>query len=140
MKTRFSALVQLKKDTMQKSERALERANTDLNSAKKALDLAYESLQDIELPSSGAVSNFLAHKTLLESTRLLIRKNQEWVEFTQQQAYLAKQQLQKDMIEYEKFKYLEAEELKKIQQAKEKLQAKELDEIALMGFANRKLV
>lgn len=134
MKTRFSALVQLKKDTMQKSERALERANADIKNATIALELSYKSLQDIEMPSQGTISNFLAHKTLLESARNIIRKNQEWLEFTKQQHYLAKQKLQKDMIEYEKFNYLEVEELKKLQKERDIAEAKELDEIALMTY------
>ncbi|MCW9067792.1 MAG: hypothetical protein OQJ82_05065, partial [Sulfurimonas sp.] len=64
MKTRFSSLVKLKKSTMQNSERVVQKANADLNSAATALKLSYNSLEDVEAPKTGAMSEFLASRTL----------------------------------------------------------------------------
>jgi len=137
MKTRFSALVQLKKDAMQKSERALERTNADINSATMALELSYTSLNDIQTPTTGTISDFLASRQLLDSARNLIVKNQEWIKFAKEQHQLAKERLKADTIEYEKFNYLEVEEVKKILKEKEYALAKELDEIALMTYKKK---
>ncbi len=132
MKTRFSSLVTLKKSTMDKSERVVQSANADLNSATIALEISYNSLSKIDLPHSGKMSKMLASQTLLSSQRDLIKHNQEWVEYAKKQVELAKQQLKLDMIEHEKFKYLDLEEIKKIIKDIKLKEAKELDEIALI--------
>ena len=137
MKTRYSALVTLKKSTMDKSERVVQKANADLNSASVALKLSYNSLNEIDSPTSGTVSEFLAQRTLLSSQRELISHNANWVDYATNQVKLAKGQLKLDMIEYEKFKYLELEEIKKIIKRKEQEEAKELDEVALMTYGRK---
>jgi len=137
MNTRFSSLVTLKKSTMDKSERVVQKANADLNSASIALELSYNSLKDIESPLSGNISELLAQRTLLSSQRGLINHNAEWVNYAKKQVEFAKDQLKKDMIEHEKFKYLELEEIKKIIKKRKIEEAKELDEVALMTYGRK---
>jgi flagellar export protein FliJ len=136
MRTRYSSLVKLKKSTMDKSERAVSKANANLNSASMALEISYNSLNEIESPSSGTIADMLASRTLLESQRGLIQHNQEWVQFAKSQVDNAREQLKLDMIEFEKFKYLELQEMKKALKEKKIQESKDLDEIALMTFSN----
>lgn len=138
MKTRFSSLVKLKKSNMQKSERVVQQANADLNSATMALQLSYNSLEEVESPKTGTMVELLASRTLLDSQRGLIEHNKEWVNFAKKQVEQAKAQLKRDMIEHEKFKYLELQEIKKEIQKKKLLEAKELDEVALMTYKEKK--
>ncbi len=136
MNTRYTPLVKLKKSTMDKSERVVQQANADLNSASMALQISYNSLDDIDMPNTGTMSAMLASRSLLTSQRSLIQNNQEWVSFAKNQVFQAKENLKKDMIEFEKFKYLELQEIKE-QIKKQKIQdAKDLDEVALMTFSN----
>lgn len=135
MKTRFSSLVTLKKSTMDKSERVVQKANADLNSASIALELSYNSLQDIDSPLTGKMNDFRAQRSLLDSQRTVIKHNQEWVAFCKNQADQAREQLKSDMIEHEKFKYLELEEIKKMIKKIKFDEAKELDEVALITHA-----
>ncbi|MEA3330835.1 MAG: flagellar export protein FliJ [Campylobacterota bacterium] len=137
MKTRFTSLVTLKKSTMDKSERVVQQANADFNSATMALQLSYNALGDIESPQSGNISEMLASRVLLCSQRDLIQKNHDWVRFAKNQVELAKKQLKLDMIEHEKFKYLELEEIKKILKERKLQEAKELDEVALMTYGQK---
>ncbi len=132
MKTRFSPLVKIKKNVMQKSEQFLQKANSNLNSASTALELSYSSLKDVEPPRSGTMSEMLASRTLLNSQRELIKHNREWVNFAANQVNQAKKQLKLDTIEHEKFQYLELQEIKQELQKIKIKDAKELDEIALM--------
>ena len=134
MQTRFTSLVKLKKSTMQKSERVVQKANADLNSASMALKISYDSLRDVEAPSSGFMVDFLASRTLLDSQRGLIKHNNEWVAFAKTQVESAKQQFKLDMMEHEKFKYLELEEIKKEIKKIKAQEAKDLDEVALMTY------
>ncbi|MGE4419424.1 MAG: flagellar export protein FliJ [Sulfurimonas sp.] len=138
MKTRFTPLVKFKKNTMQKSEQFLQKANANLNSAAIALELSYSSLEDVEPPKSGRMSDMLASRVLLGSQRELINHNKEWVEFASNQVNQAKKQLKVDMMEHEKFQYLELQEIKQEFKKRKAAEEKNLDEIALMAYNGNK--
>jgi len=137
MNTRFSSLVSLKKNKMEQSERLVQSANTNLNTASSQLQASYNSLAEVESPQHGSISKFLASRTLLSAARATIKRHQEWREFAKKQVDLAREKLKSDMIEYEKFKYLELEEIKKILLKQKRQEAKDLDEVALMTFAKK---
>jgi len=137
MKTRFSSLVTVKKNTMQKSERVLQKANQNLQNAKTALQISLLELQKIETPHEGNMAEFLANRSLLDAQRALIAHNEAWVEYAQKEVLEAKEQLKHDMIEYEKFKYLELQEIEKILKAQKVQEAKDLDEVALMTHTKK---
>ncbi|WP_373004843.1 flagellar export protein FliJ [Sulfurimonas sp.] len=137
MKTRFTPLVKLKKSKMDKSEQVVQKANADLNSAAMALEIAYQSIQDITPPQSGSMKEFIANRTLLSSGRGMIDHNKEWVGFAQNQVNQAKEKLKVDMIEHEKFKHLEFQEIEKEIKKLKLKEAKDLDEVALMTYAQK---
>lgn len=137
MKTKFTPLVKLKKSTMDKSEQLVQKANADLNSASTALQISYNSLDEIDAPSEGTMQEFLASRTLLDSGRDLIRHNKEWVVYAKNQVNQAKEKLKLDMIEYEKFKYLEFQEMQQKLKEKKIQEMKDLDEIALMTHTQK---
>jgi flagellar biosynthesis chaperone FliJ len=137
MKTRFSSLVTVKKNRMQKSERALQNANKNLHNAKAALQDSLAELQNIPLVQSGEISKFLATRTLLDSQRALIKHNEEWLAYTEKELLAAKEQLKKELVEYEKFNYLELQEVERIMQEQKRKEAKDLDEIALMTYTKK---
>ncbi|MCK9472626.1 flagellar export protein FliJ [Sulfurimonas sp.] len=138
MKSRFTPLVKFKKNTMQKSEQSLQKANSNLNRAAVALEFSYSSLQDVQPPKTGKMSEMLASRMLLDSQRELINHNKEWVEFASKQVNQAKEQLKIDMIEHEKFQYLEIQEIKQELKKIKIAEAKNLDEIALISYNGKK--
>jgi len=137
MKTRYSSLVNVKKNIMQKSERVVKSANTALLNAKSALQKSYEELELIQTPLQGKITEFLATRTLLDAQRNLIQHNKEWEHFAKKELEKAKLELKSSMIEFEKFQYLEFKEIEK-ELNKIKLQeAKDLDEIALITHSRK---
>lgn len=134
MKTRFSSIVKYRHSQMQEAEAALQQALARVQKAKKELEEAKAGLADVKAPKTGAMQNFLASRTLLDAQLRLIEKNEEWVAYEESQVNAAREQLQKSMQEYEKFKYLETEEIKKIQKTLQKKENKLLDELAMIGF------
>jgi len=134
MKTRYTSLVSVKKNMMQKSEQVLQAANANLNSALIALEISLDELGELHTPKSGQISDFLSHRSLLDSQRAVINHNQEWVAFARAEIGQAKEQLKLDTIEFEKFNYLEVQEIKVILQKRKIQEAKDLDEIALMTY------
>ena len=138
MKTRYTSLLSVKKNIMQKSERVLQSANANLNNAQIALQLSFESLDEIDSPKIGRISDFLSSRMLLDTQRSVIRHNKEWVGFAKKEIKNAKEQLKLDMMEYEKFNYLELEEVNKVLKLRKIAEAKELDEVARMTYSNNK--
>ena len=137
MKTRYSSLVTVKKNVMQKSERAVQSANATLNNAQIALQLSRDTLPQLSSPTQGSMSEMLASRALIDVQHAEIEHNKEWVAFATSQVEAAKEQLKRDMIEYEKYKYLEYQEQQKIQKAQQRKEAKDLDEVALITFAQK---
>ncbi|MDD3475632.1 MAG: flagellar export protein FliJ [Sulfurimonas sp.] len=138
MKSRFTPLVKIKKSAMQRSEQFMQRANVNLNSASTALELSYGSLKNVDSPQKGSMSEMLASRALLASQREVINHNKGWVAFAKNQVIQAKTQLKTDMIEYEKFQYLELQEIKAELKKISVKEAKDLDEIALITYTGKK--
>jgi len=134
MKTRYTSLVNVKKNIVQRSEQVLQAANTNLANALRALEDSLEDLQGIATPQSGQIADFLSSRMLVDSQRELITHNQKWVEFAKKEIESAKEQLKLDMIEYEKFNYLELQEIKEELKRRKLQEAKDLDEVALMTY------
>lgn len=137
MKTRYTSLVGVKKNIMQKSERLLQSANANLKSAQTALELSFKSLDDIDSPKVGQISDFLSSRMLLDAQRGVIKHNEEWVVFAKEEIKRVQEELKHNMMEYEKFNYLELEEIKKVIKQQKIAEAKELDEVALMTYTNK---
>ena len=138
MKSRFTPLVKIKKSAMQRSEQFMQRANVNLNSASTALELSYGSLKNVDSPQKGSMSEMLASRVLLASQREVINHNKGWVAFAKNQVIQVKTQLKTDMIEYEKFQYLELQEIKAELKKISVKEAKDLDEIALITYTGKK--
>jgi flagellar biosynthesis chaperone FliJ len=119
---------------LQKSERALQSANANLQNAMTALELSFSELDSIDTPTTGKISNFLSSRMLFDAQRALIQRNEEWVAFSKAEIAKAQEKLKSDMIEYEKFNYLELQEIKAELKRRKIEEAKELDEIALMTY------
>lgn len=140
MKTRFSPIVKLKHSKMQEEEARLKKALARLQTAKDALQSSYEELSSLEEPHEGDMQSFLAARALLDAQFRLIEKNKQWVAFEEAQVKACQEELQRAMMELEKFTYLQSEEIKKIQKALALKEAKRLDELAVMGFNQKEVV
>lgn len=108
------------------------RSNSTLRSASDALELSYRQLGELEEPASGSFAGLIASRVLLNSQREQINHNKEWKSFAQNQVLVAQNRVKDASMEFEKFSYLEVDELKKLKAQQAKQEAKDLDEIALM--------
>ncbi len=138
MNTRFTQLVKYKNNEMQKCERELLHVNNALARAKEELKNSYEILNQLQTPQEGEILTFLQSRDSLTMQRDIIKQNSNQIERIILQVEQAKENLKTSMIEYEKFKYLEAEQIKKILKKQNMQEAKELDEAALQTFIGRK--
>ncbi len=134
MRTRYTSLVSVKKNIMQKSERVLQAKNSALQNAQEALQNSLNELSYIQAPQQGVIADFLSNRALLDAQRSLIHHNEQWLSFAQREVNEAKEELKRDMLEYEKYQYLELQEIEAMKKKQKIKEAKELDEIALLTF------
>jgi flagellar export protein FliJ len=137
MKTRFSPLVKLKKDVMERCEHELQRAHRSLEEARTALEAAYEELRRAEVPTSGAMGEFLQSRTVLSLQRAAVDRQRERVAAAEAGLKKAEEAYKTAMVEYEKFKYLEAEQIKSALMKEKRRHEREMDEIAVQNYSMR---
>jgi chromosome segregation ATPase len=138
VKTKFDALVKLKKLDIDKLTREIIKQNGKIAKANHELLELNEEFKQIEYPKSGNFSLITQIKTLQKALLHQITLKKEEIEFLENQKNLLNAQLKDKEIEYEKMKYLQAEEIKKIINKLKKDEAKNIDEIALMLFKGQK--
>lgn len=137
MKTRYTPLLKIKKNDLDRCERELQQANFSLKNAETSLSEAYGTLQNIQLPQNGKIQDMLSSRTYIDLQRSIVDDKKNWVSFAQTQVELAISKLKISNIEYEKFKYLELDEIKKALKQKSIQESKDLDEIATMTHNRR---
>lgn len=138
MATKYTSLVRLKKNKMLEVERELMEASKRVDEAQEKLHVAYEALNDATAISSGKMQNFLQSRALIEAQRAVIEtfKHQVNEAIAKKEHYQAL--FKESSIEYEKFNFLELQEIKKeIARMKQKEQ-KDLDEMAIQTFMRHK--
>lgn len=139
MKTRYTLLLKLKKSELDRCERELQKANQALASATSALEEAYALLKTLQLPQKGTIQEMLSANSFIALQREIIEDKKNWVSFVKLQIEVAIAKLKNSHIEYEKFKYLDFEEIKKMLKLRAIKESKDLDEIALMGYKKREI-
>lgn len=137
MKTRYTPLLKVKKNELDRCERELQRANQTLNDARSSLQEAYSLLATLELPKSGTIQEMLSARIFVSTQREIVEERKQWLAFASEQVVFAVEKLKISNVEYEKFKYLDVQEIKKLVKLRTLKETKDLDEVALMTY-NRK--
>jgi len=138
MQTKFTPLVKLKHSKLQESELTLQQQLQKLQQAKEALLQSQKEFETLPNPTNGSMHDFLVSRELFEAQRRVIEHNQGWVAYEQQQLQALQEAYKQATIEYEKFKYLELQEIQKIKKAKARQEAKDLDEVAMLVFERKR--
>ncbi len=134
MKTRFTSLVKIKKNDLNRCEMMFQKAALSARNAKQALKMAYNALKEIDISKHGKMRQLLANQALVQYQRLIIKDKLDWLAYANHDLQEVKKILQNASLEYEKFKYLEFQEMDKILKKQKIAAAKELDEIAILTY------
>lgn len=118
-------------------EEAVRSCNQTISIIKQRIEDSYSELRSMIIPQGGDFSLFRQAQLLKKRTQDEIGFNKHNLMMAENALLKAMKQLKTANIEHEKFKYLETTEIEKIIKAEKAREAKELDEVALMGF-NRK--
>jgi len=132
--SRYAPLVKLKKKGLDEAERNLTHSNAEVENAQKALDMAYGALEDISIPQSGLISELRQGHIYLESRHNDIENCKKRLVQAMHQQILDREMFKKAMIEYEKFNYLEVQEVEKRIAKIKRDEQKFLDDVGTMTY------
>ncbi|ANE33049.1 PP-loop family protein [Campylobacter hyointestinalis] len=135
MNTKFSQVIKLKKQNLDKIEICLAKCRTLRSQLEDLLKKATLELGSYKFPKGG---NFIVMKSSLEEQRLLREHKDDLIEklsLNQKEIMHYELQYKKAYMEFEKIRYLEQEEIKKILEKAKKDEAIMLDEIAIQRYS-----
>jgi len=133
-KTKFDSLVKLKKVKIDEVENELSKINQSIFKVKEELEKLKKEFSEFHYPTSGNFSILQQFKILQQALLNQITKKQTDINLLENQQNSIMQKLKEVNLEYEKYKYLQGEEIKKeIKRIKQK-EIKDMDEIALMLY------
>ncbi len=134
MKSKYTPLVKLKKKELDKCEQEVIKANRAFQDATNALEDSYLFLATLSLPSSGSIGELLQIQSIITAQHQTIEENTQALAMTTAHQLQTKRRFKKAMIEYEKFNYLQTQELNAYQAKIKKEEAKMLDEIGVITY------
>ena len=139
MKTKFTPLVKLNKQKADEVEQMLQKNAQEIVLKQEEIDALVREFASLQEPKSGfyqAFLTFVEHKNYYRA--MIDEKAYELALLKQKRGEL--QELFKEKnIEFEKAKYLENLEIKKVLEKVKKQEAKDLDEISVMLY-NQKVI
>ncbi len=139
MKSKYTPLVKLKKKELDRIERDLIHANNAFSMASIAIDDAYTLLSTLTLPINGSVSELLQSQSMIQAQHTEIQLCVDTLARAKAQQLQVRRQFKASMIEYEKFKYLETQEIQAHNAKTKKEEAKMLDEIGVITYKRESL-
>lgn len=134
MKSRYEPLVKLKKQALDKAEQQLMNANTEVTLSDTVLHNAYAQLSTFESPLNGPIGELRQAQMMLQAHHHEIEMCRLRVERARLNQNAAREAFRLSRIEFEKFNYLELQELEAMMAKVKQEEAKMLDEIGTMTY------
>ncbi|GAX86846.1 conserved hypothetical protein [Lebetimonas natsushimae] len=132
MKTKFSTVVKVKKQEVDKIEKDIQKINFSILELNKKIEELQNILFSLTLPQNGNFSLFSQVKTQQNMLRNEIEKFKNQILFLENRKNELMNELKKANIEYEKMKYLETQEIKKMLKKAKLKESRDMDEIAIL--------
>jgi flagellar export protein FliJ len=138
-RSRYSPLVKLKKKALDTAERALIGANNALSSASDKLNHAYEELSHMALPTQGSIGELTQAAAMIHAQHQSIEEFQYALATAEQKQIQMRERFKAARIDFEKFKYLEVQEMNARLKYRKTEESKMLDEIGTMTYKKEML-
>lgn len=136
MKTKFSTIVNLRKNDMQKIERSIMQNENKIANKQSQITALQDEFLGLKIPSHGA---FYAFRAFEETKNMLlshIALQVEELEALHAHKAVLQEQYKKSHIEYEKVKFLDKREQDILLQKLKHQEKAQSDEVALMLYNN----
>jgi flagellar export protein FliJ len=132
LKTKYDSIVKIKKESVSKIERDIQKINNAILKIAEKIEDLKESLFKFSFPSSGTFSKIQQAKIAQNALKEEIKTYENQLSMLQSRKKDLLEELKKANIEYEKMKYLQGEEIKKRIKEMRLKEARDMDEIALL--------
>ena len=135
MKSKFNAVIKVKKQQFDKAQTDLNAALQRQKENERLLGLAQEELLNLGSLKGQISSEELRANVFMEGVaREALARAKEKVELSHKEVNHYQFLYKKAHLDYENIKYLQSEELKAMQKAMQKAEEKFLDELAISRF------
>jgi flagellar export protein FliJ len=134
MKSRYEPLVKLKKRALDKAEQALMSANNEIALSDQALENAYNQLSFLISPKNGSIGELVQAQMIAQAQHREIEACRLRVQNARISQDRAREVFRFSRIEFEKFNYLEVQEIETMVRKAKHEEAKMLDEIGTMTY------
>ena len=134
MKSRYEPLVKLKKQALDKAEQHLMNANTEVAVSDAALLNAYAELSSLKPPLNGPIGELFQAQMILQAQHREIEACRVRVEKAHVNQRSMREAFKFARIEFEKYNYLELQEVEAMMKKVKYEEAKMLDEIGTMTY------
>jgi flagellar biosynthesis chaperone FliJ len=132
MKTKFSAVVKVKKQAVDKLQRDIQKINVSILDLKNKIESLEKILISLTPPQNGNFSVFSQIRTQQNMLRDEIKKFENQIMVLENRKNELMNELKKANIEYEKMKYIEAQEIKKLIKQNKLKESRDMDELAIL--------
>ena len=139
MRSKFTSIVKVRKQQMDKIETLLAKARLKKSELKKQLALTRQDIENTAVPTSGTISKMRIFREKLDMLRNEKLKLDESLLVQKAEVKQLQEEYKKAHIEYEKIKYLEEQDYEEWMQKLKKQEQRDLDEVSNMLFANKDL-
>jgi len=134
MTSKFAPLTKLKKEQLEEVRRMLTEVNNYIKKLQTDLEKLENDLQNQVSPLSGDISLFHQYRVFTQACHDQIIRKKDEIYYAKQEHHKIQIAVKEALMEYEKFHYLETQELEAHKAKLKKEEALELDEVAIMGY------
>lgn len=132
MTTKFSALVQIRKNAVKNAEQKLIAVNQRIAVAQMDLASAQQQLSEIVIPQKGSYNDLLYFQQIKESYLNEVDRIVEFIASLRLERKVIQEEMRLLNIEYEKANYLDSLEKTKILKERQYKEAVQLDEVSIL--------
>ena len=139
MRSKFTSIVKVRKQQMDKIETLLIKARLKKSELKKQLAFTRQDIENTTVPTSGTISKMTIFREKLDILRAEKQRLDEDLLAQKAEVKQLQEQYKKAHMEYEKIKYLQEQEYEEWMQKIKKQEQRDLDEVSNMLFVNKDL-
>lgn len=134
MRTKFSPILKLKKNILNKIEREILEVNALIAAKREEIAHLNAKIAEFSPPEANEYRAFLAYKDILHAFHKQIEAENNFLQMLESRKIDTLKRFNAAKIEHEKVNFLHTEALREILDARKRAEARYLDEIASMQF------
>ncbi|MDH5463994.1 MAG: flagellar FliJ family protein [Thiovulaceae bacterium] len=138
MKSKYAPLVRLKKENLEEARRMLLASNQHIQTIQELIKQIQHDLYACEKPLTGNLQDYNRYTLMTATYRRERDKSKNDLAIAFHKHNEIQDLLNKALIEFEKFQYLQAQEEKEYMKKIKQQEAQYLDEIAVIGYNRQK--